>query len=99
MKRYHTCQTCAHFRPGAVASMARPAPVDSDSDIGVCEADPPIPMKDSKGYLIGYQPTVHASRSCVDYVPHVDCDDDHDDQPPPANVRHLRPVTDLPPAA
>ena len=97
MKRHHTCGTCAHFRPGAAASMAQPAPIESDSTTGVCEAEPPIAIKDSRGYLIGHQPMVHASRSCIDYLPHPDWDGD--DQPPTAKVRHLRPVSDLPPAA
>ena len=62
MKRHHTCRTCAHFRPGAAASMAQPAPIDSDSDVGVCEAEPPIAMKDSRGYFIGHLRANIASR-------------------------------------
>lgn len=92
MKRHHTCRTCGHFRPGAVADMRQPSPIDSDDELGVCEALPPIPVQGGvKGFMVGHQPLVHASRSCVDYIPHADWDGT-DDPASQAKVRHLRPV-------
>lgn len=90
MKRTHICRDCGHFRAGATANMKRAAPIESDEDTGVCEALPPIPIKDDKGYLIGHQPIVHATRSCVDFVDRTNWDEG--DDPPSAKVRHLHPV-------
>jgi len=92
MIRYHTCRTCIYFRPGAVADMRQPSPIESEDDLGVCEANPPIPVQGGvKGFMVGYQPLVHASRSCIDYATHDGWDGD-DDGRRQGKVRHLRPV-------
>lgn len=91
MTRRHLCRDCGHFRPGATGYMKRAAPIDSDDELGVCEASPPIPMKDESGYIIGHQPIVHETRSCVDFV-HRSNWEEGDDPPPAATVRHLHPV-------
>jgi hypothetical protein len=80
MKRYHTCRTCAHFRPGAPSNMSEPAPIEGNQDLGVCEINGPQPARTlGSPAIVGMQPTVHASRSCADYLPHIDLDDDDDD--------------------
>jgi len=97
MKRTHTCGTCMHFRPGASSDMTEPAPIDSDDEMGVCEYREPRPEMRHLGppALIGFQPAVHASRSCPEYMPRADYDggDDDDGLPVPGNVRHLTAVS------
>jgi len=97
MKRHHTCRTCAHFRPGASSDMSEEAPIESSDDLGVCEFREPKPHQRPLGRLdlVGMQPTVHASRSCAEYLPHVDYggDDDGDGLAVPGEVRRLRSVS------
>lgn len=70
MKRNHTCRTCYHFRPGAPSDMSKPAPVESDADIGVCEAGYQPPARDvqSASFAVGVQPIVHHSRFCSEHA-------------------------------
>jgi hypothetical protein len=78
--------------------MSKPAPIDSDDELGVCEYREPQAQIPPLGPLdlVGMQPVVHESRSCQEYMPD-DCEedggDDGDGLPVPGKVRHLTPVT------
>jgi hypothetical protein len=72
--------------------MSEPAPVDSDEELGVCEFEGPQPERlFGSPATVGLQPVVHASRSCAEYLPHIDHEDDGEPAAPPAK-RHLQAV-------
>lgn len=96
-KRTHTCRTCYHWRQFAAPDTELGVPDTGPADLGVCEAEPPVVIFDKIGPLKSVQPATHATRSCALFEPHPDWGGDA--QPPTAKVRHLRPVSDLPPAA
>lgn len=95
--RTHTCRHCYHWRQFAGPDTEMAVPEIGPAEYGACEVDPPTVIFGAGSTPRSVQPATHATRSCAMFDPHPDWDGD--DHPSTAKVRHLRPVSDLPPAA